>query len=488
MDDDGTFTSGTIIDKTFLDAIETEINTLVHSSSNPTVTPVNTIDEVVTARGTKANVGARLDVEHNTDGTHNLPATVVTASVLAASLGGGINLVKNPKFDIWNVDNDVVNDYVESGANIAVTKTGSGLGDTTAKIGQFAVKIASGAGGAAELTQTIIATEDWGKYDFEEGAKVVAGVYINTSDTDVSIEFDDGNTQADQDATVVDGTWNLVTVTHTISASATRLDVIIRVGGANDTAYFSGLMVLFSDTAPSRFINSIESEANSFNSNAQGFDRRYSKRRVIIEDEFFGGTDANGQIGSLGWRQSNTGTGTTVVTSANNVPGYLLMTTGASTNDKEVVYIEGGFPANIKRFMFNIIVDSLKTTMRMIVGLVRVADAGEVTVAALEGAMLYFDTGTDTKWHTLIENGSTSETEALDEINTATRYEVEFVKDSNGFWDIYLDGDLRETGTLVLDAERMVFCFGVQTLTTAARLFLVDRFAVEYEVDNRKTS
>ena len=80
-DDTGGGTDGTAFDAAYWTSVGTAIDTLCHSSGNPTVTPADIIDEVVLARGGLASLDTRLDVEHNNDGTHNLPATVASISL-----------------------------------------------------------------------------------------------------------------------------------------------------------------------------------------------------------------------------------------------------------------------------------------------------------------------------------------------------------------------------------------------------------------------
>lgn len=60
-DDTGNLTSGTALSRAFFSDWRDGINTLVHSATNPTVTPVNVIDEVVAARDGEASLDARLD-------------------------------------------------------------------------------------------------------------------------------------------------------------------------------------------------------------------------------------------------------------------------------------------------------------------------------------------------------------------------------------------------------------------------------------------
>ena len=59
-DDTGNLTSGTSTDRAFFSTWRDGINTLIHSATNPTVTPVNIIDEVVTARNGQASLNAYL--------------------------------------------------------------------------------------------------------------------------------------------------------------------------------------------------------------------------------------------------------------------------------------------------------------------------------------------------------------------------------------------------------------------------------------------
>lgn len=61
-DDTGDGVSGTILGQTVTDAIRDAINGLVHSSTNPGVTPEDAIDEVVAARGSKADLNTRLSI------------------------------------------------------------------------------------------------------------------------------------------------------------------------------------------------------------------------------------------------------------------------------------------------------------------------------------------------------------------------------------------------------------------------------------------
>lgn len=60
--DTGDGQSGTLINDSLLNALRDAINGLVHSTTNPGVTPAEATDELVTARGSKASLDARLDI------------------------------------------------------------------------------------------------------------------------------------------------------------------------------------------------------------------------------------------------------------------------------------------------------------------------------------------------------------------------------------------------------------------------------------------
>jgi hypothetical protein len=252
-DDDGTFTTGTIYDKSFFDSIESGINTLVHSSANPTVTPVNAIDEVVTARGSAASLDARLDVEHNNDGTHNLPATVATTAVLAQSLQG-VNLCGDPLMYIWSQGDTTAPDYYTvAGTGASIDRTGTGESTTTRKYGTYAAELTYGSA-HAHFSQNIWATGDHAALDGFEGEKISFSVWTYTSTVNkVRAYVDDGNTETLSSYNTGGSSWQRLEVTHTISTSATKLTVGVQIEGAGDVV-ISAFCALLSDTSPDRFV------------------------------------------------------------------------------------------------------------------------------------------------------------------------------------------------------------------------------------------
>ena len=60
-DDPGSGTAGTVFDAAKMALLKASIELLIHSTTNPSITPEDIIDEVKTARGASANLNARLN-------------------------------------------------------------------------------------------------------------------------------------------------------------------------------------------------------------------------------------------------------------------------------------------------------------------------------------------------------------------------------------------------------------------------------------------
>jgi hypothetical protein len=142
VDDDGSLTLGTVFAKAVTDAIRASIEADMFSAVNPAVTAENAIDEVVTARGSKASLDARLDVALNEDGTLKTQASLVTQADAASVTGR--NMVINDNFLIWAAgDAAAPTGWTLSGTGAAAARSGTGLGDTTTKIGDFSLSYLS---------------------------------------------------------------------------------------------------------------------------------------------------------------------------------------------------------------------------------------------------------------------------------------------------------------------------------------------------------
>lgn len=245
-DDSGPGTDGTAFDAAFWDSVKSGIDAVVHSSSNPTVTPADAIDEVVTARGSKASLDARLDVEHNDDGTHNLPSTVVTTTVLQAAIGQQ-NLVMNDTFLIWGGGLAVAPSYYVWDSNGAVAR------NTANKyIGAASLKITR-SGTNVDVYQDILDTGAFLDYLKTEQVEIAFGAWCKTSVASAAIlTFDDGNTTT-TDTHTGGGNWEWLSGQHTLSGAADKLRIMMSMDGSNGDVYWDGLYVCLSAQAPAEW-------------------------------------------------------------------------------------------------------------------------------------------------------------------------------------------------------------------------------------------
>jgi hypothetical protein len=253
-DDSGALTDGTEIDKAFMDAIMDEIDTQCHSATNPTVTPADTTDEVVAARGSKADLDTRLDVALNEDGTLKTQASLVS-NADAAELPMG-NLIINDTFLIWaGGDSAEATCWTVAGGGAAVARAGTGLADTKRKVGDFCSKLTYG---AATLTyyQEILDATAYSALDNLDGESVGFGAWVWASAaSQARLYVADGATTSYSDSYHTGGSgWEWLSGTHDLSGSATYLRFGISVeSGAANPVYLSGATVLFSEIAPTKW-------------------------------------------------------------------------------------------------------------------------------------------------------------------------------------------------------------------------------------------
>lgn len=268
-DDDGTGTSGTVWNDAFDASCQATLDALLHSSTNPTVTPKAIIDEVVTARGSKASLDERLDVSLENDGTLKNQSTLTTDTE-ASHLLGSIDRVANGDLVTWSSGASAAPDaFTLSGAGAAIVRTGSGEADTFSFLaGQYSAKITYGAA-TAKATQEVIPTATFSNQTKLRSRTFTAGMWGKTSVANqLSIVVDDGVTTTRGGASG-NGTYHTgggseewLYCTHTLSASATKLDVYAEVAQAG-SAYFGGMVGMFSDIAVDRWTPSPVPDASA---------------------------------------------------------------------------------------------------------------------------------------------------------------------------------------------------------------------------------
>jgi hypothetical protein len=256
-DDDGTFTSGSVVNKAFVDQIYGQIDDQVHSLTNTAIKPKAITDEVVAARGSLGTLDARLDVALNNDGTLKTQASLITVAEVQAGLGSR-NVAVNGDFDDWSAGASAAPDNFTL-TTLTIVRTGSGEADTsTFGAGRYAARLTR-AGTDGSLKQTVIAAADFANHANVKGQKVSVAVKVHTVDTNLArVTVDDGATTSSSSYHsgdgVTEGTLNQVetlTVTHQISGSATKLEVLLELNNTSGDAYFGGLVIVFAPYAPS---------------------------------------------------------------------------------------------------------------------------------------------------------------------------------------------------------------------------------------------
>ncbi len=261
-DDTGAGTDGTVLDESFLNALMTAINDLVHSTANTTIAPKATTDEVVLARGSKASLDQRLDVFLNEDGTPKGSSSFPLASQVK-SIVGSQNLLANEDFLIWPAGDTSAPSYWNTGGSSAtVQRTGSGLADTTRKHGKFALRITGNGATPPTIKQDVLDSAVLG-FTALKGRKVSLGIRIKTTNSGVVVRISDGATTSDSAAHSASGVsgpesdgWEWLTVTHTMSQSSTILNVNVIGGGNSDVIYISGATLVIGELVPTDWVPS----------------------------------------------------------------------------------------------------------------------------------------------------------------------------------------------------------------------------------------
>lgn len=257
-DDTGPGDNGTVYNKAFFDSVIDAINTQVYSVTNPTLTPADIIDEVVTARGNLASLNARISPVISVAGAFIPPSTIGTAADIKTVLGSK-NLMANDTFLIWPAgDAAAPAHFVLAGSGAAVARAGSGLGDTTRKVGSFCAKVTYGSA-TATLTQVLLDAGVFGTADILKGVySIGVGCWVWCDAASIAkIGVTDGATTTRSAAHTGNSTWQWLPLSaiHPISGSGTKLEVFCEVSGSG-SAYFSGLTAVFGNYLPSMWIPS----------------------------------------------------------------------------------------------------------------------------------------------------------------------------------------------------------------------------------------
>ena len=247
-DDTGDKVSGTVLDAAFLDEMKAAILEEIRSTDNPSEVLADLIDEIVDARGNKTSVDARLDVEHNENGTHKTLSDYATAVQLQAA--APTNWVMNDAFRLWAAG--------QSAVATGWTMNGSGaVGSAyaTGYIGDFAHNLQRN-GTDCNIAQYLMGTTSYAKAgggfssrQFGFGAWVYSAVA-----SQARIRFYDGVTSTSTDYHTGGSGWEWLSSVHTVNSGATRLQIVCEVKGADGTCRFDGVTAFPSAVAPSNWV------------------------------------------------------------------------------------------------------------------------------------------------------------------------------------------------------------------------------------------
>jgi hypothetical protein len=248
--DSGTGRDGTRIDKSWYDAFVAVIDALIHSTNNTAVTPADIIDEVVDARGSIGTLDGRIDVEHNEDGTHKdtgIISTFITETTLMGGLGA-VNVIRNDDFQV-SPDGDAAAPvyWPLTGAGASVARTGTGLGDTSRKIGDFAAKVTR-AGTNCYIENALLSGTAFTRADFLKGKYVAFGAWVKCSSPNIArLTVYDGIGSSSSSYHTGGGTWEFLAITRQIDSSATQIAVRGVVDTSDGNAIFSGATAMLVD-------------------------------------------------------------------------------------------------------------------------------------------------------------------------------------------------------------------------------------------------
>lgn len=253
VDDSGLFTDGTSVDKAFVDQIYGQVDDQAHSTTNPAIKPKAITDEVVAARGSKASLDARLDISLEEDGTLKSQVGLVTTDQIQSGLGGR-NVAINGDLDLWTAGGAVApSSFVLTGAAATIARTGIAMADTFhfGTGSGFAAKVTR-AGTDWKLAQDVISAANFAKFTNVKSQKVSVAVKGKTGiASHLRLVIDDGVTTTASAFHTGGGTEEHLSVTHTISASATKLSFYVEGLSSNGDAYVGGFNAVFSGLAPS---------------------------------------------------------------------------------------------------------------------------------------------------------------------------------------------------------------------------------------------
>lgn len=293
VDDDGTGTTGTVINLALTNAIKASIENDVTSAVNPATKAKTITDEVVTARGSKASLDARLDVSMNDDGTMKPIAGQASEAQLVSFAAG--NWLQNDDFLIWAAgDAAAPAGYTLAGAGATIARCGTGLGDTNTKVGPFCAKVTRAAADATLSQSLLNATSYAAAGACLVGRKIAYGAWVRCAVASMArLRMYEGGAGVDSVTSYHTGVagWEFLSAVHTVTAGASELTLKLEVKNSAGDSYFSGATALPGDVAllnwtpcPKVYGAIVFKKAGTLVAGATNLDRFSPARPMLIKD------------------------------------------------------------------------------------------------------------------------------------------------------------------------------------------------------------
>lgn len=251
-------TTGTALDASLIDGFRSTLDSVLHSTANPLLTPKAITDEVKTARGATASLDARISTVIDSGGGLLNVDQFVEGLQIGHSLGGVRSWLWNDDFRLWSLGDALAPDgWTLAGAGAAIARCGTGLADTQRYgIGDFVARVTFGAA-AATLSQDVIPSGTiatralqmlrqltlrlpqgvtFGPFSQQVG--VAVAVFASTANQ-AYIRAVDGVGGGSSDFHPGDGTWRILGTPHAVNSAATKLGVELHVDITGGPVYFS---------------------------------------------------------------------------------------------------------------------------------------------------------------------------------------------------------------------------------------------------------
>ncbi len=161
----------------------------------------------------------------------------------------GTNLLADSTFLVWAAGDSAAPSYwATSGASHAIARAGTGLGDTSRKHGKYTAKLTAGGAAFAYITQSLMTSTSYD--DGFDGLKVSAGAWVRaTAATSCRLRFDDTASTTNSSYHTGGGSYEWLTVTHTVNAAASKLEFELEAV-TSQTCYLSAPTVVLGGVPP----------------------------------------------------------------------------------------------------------------------------------------------------------------------------------------------------------------------------------------------